>query len=56
MQSTDYALSWKSQILFISNLKPVYTSFLKSVKLSEYRIGIKCDIDPIAVEQNNYLT
>ena len=31
--------------------------FLKnSIKLSEYRIGIKFDKDPFAVEQNNLLT
>ena len=26
------------------------------MKLSEYRIGIKFDKDPLAIEQNNYLT
>ena len=29
---------------------------MNSIKLSEYRIGIKFDKDPLAVEQNNYLT
>ena len=28
---------------------------MNSVKLSEYRIGIKFDKEPLAVEQNNYL-
>ena len=28
---------------------------LHSIKLSGYRIGIKFDKDPLAVEQNNYL-
>ena len=28
---------------------------MHSIKLSEYRIGIKFDKDPLAVEQNNYL-
>ena len=32
-------------------LKPLY-----SIKLSGYRNGIKVDKDPLAVEQNNYLT
>ena len=27
---------------------------MNSIKLSEYRIGIKFDKDPLAVEQNNY--
>ena len=34
----------------------LYTSFLHSIKLSEYRIGIKFCKDPLAIEQNNYLT
>ena len=29
---------------------------MHSIKLSEYRIGIKYDKDPLAIEQNNYLT
>ena len=29
---------------------------LHSIKLYEYRIGIKFDKDPLAVEQNNYLS
>ena len=29
---------------------------MHSIKLSEYRIGIKFDKDPLAVEQNNYFT
>ena len=29
---------------------------MHSIKLSEYRIGIKFDKDPLAVEQNNYLS
>ena len=39
-----------------SKLKPLYTTFLKSIKLCEYRIGIKFNKDPLAVEQSNYLT
>ena len=29
---------------------------MHSIKLPEYRIGIKFDKDPLATEQNNYLT
>ena len=29
---------------------------MHSIKLSQYRTGIKFDKDPLAVEQNNYLT
>ena len=33
-----------------------YTAFLHSMKLSGYRMRIKFDKDPLAVEQSNYLT
>ena len=39
-----------------SKLKSLYNASLNSIKLSEYRIGIKFDKEPLAVEQNNYLT
>ena len=55
-KGTDYVLSWKSKGVFNSKLKPLYTVFLNSIKLSEYRIGIKFGKYSIAVEQNNYLT
>ena len=29
---------------------------MHSINLSEYRIGIKFDKDPLAVQQNNYFT
>ena len=29
---------------------------MHNIKLSKYRIGIKFDKDPLAIEQNNYLT
>ena len=35
---------------------PLYTASLHSIKVSEYRIGIKLNKDPLAVGQNNYLT
>ena len=53
---TDYVLSWKSKGVYNSKHNPLYTAFLHSIKLSEYRIGVKFDKDPLAVEQNNYLT
>ena len=53
---TDYVLSWKSKGVFNSKLKSLPADFLYSIKLSEYRIGIKCDKDPLSIEQNNCLT
>ena len=50
-KDTDYVLSWK----FNFKLKPLYTAFLHSIKLSGYKMVIKFDNDPLAVEQNNYL-
>ena len=54
-KSTDYVLNWKQNEIFNSKLKPSFTAFLNSIKLSEYRIGIKLDKDPAAVEQKNCL-
>ena len=34
----------------------LYTAFLNSIKLSSCRTGIKADKEPLAVEQNTYLT
>ena len=50
-KDTDYVLSWKSKGVFNSKFKPLYDAFLNSIKLSEYRIGIKFDKDPLAIEQ-----
>ena len=55
-RSTDYVLSKNSKGVFNSKLKPLYTAFLNSMKLSEKRIGIKLDKDLSAVGQNNYLS
>ena len=55
-KGTDYVLSWKSKGVYNYKLKPFYTAFLHSIKLSGYRIGIKFDKDPLAVEQNKYLS
>ena len=52
----DYVLSWKSKGVYISKLKPIYTTFLHSVKLSGYKVGIKFDEDPLVVKQKNYAT
>ena len=51
-----YILSWKSNGVYISNLKPLYNAFLHSIKLSGYKMGIKFDKDPLAVEESNYST
>ena len=56
VKGTDHVLSWKSKGVYNSKLKPFYTAFLHSIKLSGYRIGIKFDKDPLAVEQNKYLS
>ena len=49
-------LSRKSKGVFNSNLKPLYITFLHSIKSSKYRIGIRFDIGRLAVKQNNCLT
>ena len=54
-KGTDYFLVG-NQKRNTSKLKPLYTDFLHSIKLSEYRIGIKFDKDPLTTEQNNYKT
>ena len=40
----------------ILNLSLLYIAFLHSIKLSEYRIRIKFEKDPLAVEQYNYVS
>ena len=55
-KGTDYALSLKSKVLYTSKRKALYTAFLNSIKLSGYRMEIKFDKDPLAVEQKNHLT
>ena len=39
-----------------SKLKPFHTTFLYSIKLSGYKLGIKLDKNTLAVERNNYET
>ena len=54
--SIDYVFSWKSNGVYNCKLKPWYTAFLNSIKLSGYKMGIKFNKDPLPLEQNNYLT
>ena len=56
-KGSDYILSWKSNGVYNSQLKPLYTAFLHTIKFSEYRNAIKFDKEPLAVEQKkNYLS
>ena len=55
-KGTDHGLSWKSKGVYSSKLKPLCTAFLLSINLFGYKMQIKFDKDPLAVEQNNYLT
>ena len=48
---TDYVLSWKSNGVYTSQLKTLFTAFLHCIKLSGYKTGIKFDKDFLAVEQ-----
>ena len=54
IKKRHYVLSWKSNGVYNSNLNPLYTAFLHSIKLFGYKMGIEFDKDPLAVEQNNY--
>ena len=54
-KGTDYVLSWKSKTVYSTKLKPLNTAFLHKIKLSGYRVWIKFDKSPLAVEQSNYL-
>ena len=49
IKGSDYVISWKSKTVFNSKLKPLLTVFFNSIKLSEYKIGMKFDKDPLAV-------
>ena len=44
--STDYVFSWKSNGVYNSKLKSLYTGFLNSIKLSGYKMVIKFDKGP----------
>ena len=45
----------QKEYILLNHFKPLYSAFLHSIKLSTYRMGIKFDKEPSAVEQNNYL-
>ena len=55
-KGTGYVLSLKSRGVYTSKHKSLYTASLCSIKFSGYRIEIKFDKGPLAVEQNNYLS
>ena len=50
----DYVLNYKSKGVCTFKLKPLYTAFLHSIKLSRYGMGIKYGKDTLGVEQNNF--
>ena len=52
----DYVLSWRSNGVYDSKLKLLYTAFLHIAILSGYRTGTKFDKGRLAIEQDNYLT
>ena len=49
-KGTDYVLSLKSKGVYTSKLKLLHTAFLHSIALSGYKVVIKFDKDPLAVE------
>ena len=53
-KGTDYILSWRSKGLYSSVLSPQHTAFLHSIKISENKMGIRFDKDPLVVEQSSY--
>ena len=55
-KETGYVISWRSKAVNFSEIKPLYTAFLHSIKLFRYEIGIKFDKERLATKQNNYLT
>ena len=55
-KGTDYVFSWKSKGVYTSKLKPLYTVFWHSIKLSGYKMAMKLDKEPLAVKPNNYTT
>ena len=53
-KGNDYVLSRKSKAMYTSKLKPLYTAFIHSIKISRYRKVTNFDKDPLAVKRNNY--
>ena len=52
--ATVYVLSWKSKGVYNSKLNPLYTTFLNSIKLSDYKMGI--NLIKIVYLQNKTIT
>ena len=52
-KGTYYILSWKSNGVYNSKLKPLYTAFVNSIKLSGYRMRIKFEKEPLVIENKN---
>ena len=55
-KGTDHVVSWKSNGVYNSKLKPLYNTFLHGIKLTCYKMGIKFYKGPLAVGQSSYLT
>ena len=49
-KGTDYVFSLKSNGAYNSKLKPLCTAFLHNIKISGYKMGIKSNEDPSALE------
>ena len=49
-KGTDYVLSWKSNGVYNSRIKPLHTTLFNSIKRSGYKMGIKFGKTPLAVE------
>ena len=52
-ENTNYVLSCKSRRIYTFKLKPLYNTSSHRKKLSEYRMRMKFDKDPLILEQNN---
>ena len=50
----DYILSWKSNGVYNSKLKSLYTAFLYSITHSGHKTRIKFDNDLLAVKQKSF--
>ena len=55
-KGTNYVFSLRKEDVYTSKLKPLYTVFLQSIKLSGYKMRTHFSEDPLALEQNNYTT
>ena len=55
-KGTKYVISLRPKGLYGSTLSLQYTHILHSIIAFGYKIGIKCNRDPLVVEQNKYVT